>query len=263
MAFFPDVRPGEEFKPNALLSNNVRHLINALDGFTCKPIPATGGMIRIQVYNNSKSTISPGTAVNFAMQSAKCDDVIPAEPLKDTAKPWGVVVNQLESQSIGSCIICGPATVKVTGSGDYAAPSKTDPTTFTRGATGSPIVFASDGKAVILLGAIAQDIYEGPFSLSYDSEKNKLNVASGYLNRNGEWLNVPAVSLDPANGMVCVCTTLGNDGNWSSPAVKITTPGQFAFPVGSCKLDNSSVSFCSFRVPVAIFIISDICSSEK
>ena len=130
MAFFPDVSPGEIFKPNALLSNNVRHLINALNGFGGKPLAATGGMIRIQVYNNSGSTISAGTAVNFSDSGSLCDNAVPAEPLTDPAKPWGVLVNQLESKGIGSCIICGPATVKVSGTGDYAAPTKSSPSTF-------------------------------------------------------------------------------------------------------------------------------------
>ena len=263
MAFFPDVSRGQEFTPNALLSNNVRHLINALNGFAGKPISATGGMIRIQVYNNSGSTISAGTAVNFSDSGSLCDNAVPAEPLTDPAKPWGVLVNQLESKGIGSCIICGPATVKVSGTGDYAAPTKSSPSTFTRGATGSPVIFASDGKAVILLGAIAQDVYEGPFALSYDAENKKLKVAAGYLNRNGEWKDVAATELSPSSGTICVCTSLGDDGKWTEAEVKISTPGQYAFPIGSCKVDGESVTFCAFRVPVAIFLVSDVCSTTN
>ena len=43
MAFFPDVSPGDKFKPNALLSNNIRHIVNALNGFNGKPVLASGG----------------------------------------------------------------------------------------------------------------------------------------------------------------------------------------------------------------------------
>ena len=46
MAFFPDVTRGDKFKPDALLSNNVRHIVNAMNGFSAKPLFATGGMIR-------------------------------------------------------------------------------------------------------------------------------------------------------------------------------------------------------------------------
>ena len=263
MAFFPDVSRGQEFTPNALLSNNVRHLINALNGFAGKPISATGGMIRIQVYNNSGSTIAAGTAVSFSDSGSLCDNAVPVEPLTDPAKPWGVLVNQLEAKGIGSCIICGPVTVKVSGSGDYAAPTKSSPSIFTRGATGSPVIFASDGKAVILLGAIAQDVYDGPFALSYDTEKKKLKIAAGFLNRNGEWKDVGATEISPSTGTVCVCTTLGSDGKWTDAEIKISSPGQYAYPVGSCKVDGESVTFCSFRVPVAIFIVSDVCSTTN
>lgn len=264
MAFFPDVSRGEKFQPNALLSNNVRHIVNALNGFNAKPMMATGGMIRIQVYNNTGSAITEGTAVNFTEKGALCDTAVPAEPLKDTAKPWGVLVNKLDPKAIGSCILCGPANVKLSGSGDYAAPTKNTPATFTRGATGAPVIFAGEnGKGMVLLGAIAQDIYDGPFAISYDTEKKQLKVNAGYLNRNGEWKDVAKKELAASTGTVCVCTTLGSDGKWTDAEIKISTPGQYAFPIGSCKVEGESVTFCSFRVPVAIFLVSDVCSSTN
>ena len=216
MAFFPDVSPGDKFKPNALLSNNVRHIVNALNGFNGKPVMATGGMIRIQVYNNSGSTLIAGTAVNFAESGSLCGEAVPAIKLKDTEKPWGVLVNQLKAKAIGSCILCGPAQVSLTGSGDFAAPTTSNPSVFTRGATGAPVIFAGDGKGVVLLGAIAQDIYDGPFALSYDTEKKQLKVNAGYANMNGEWKNVAEKTLTASTGTVCVCSTLGDDGKWKT-----------------------------------------------
>lgn len=260
MAFFPDVTRGEAFKPNALLSNNVRHLVNAMNGFTAKPLPATGGMIRIQVYNNSSSAIKGGTAVNFSESGTLCDGAVPAEPLKDVTKPWGVLVNNLEGKALGSCIICGPATVSISGSGEYAVPSTSNPSTFTRGATGSPVIFASSGKGVILLGATSQDTYDGPFALSYDTEKKKLKVKNGYLSRNGEFKEVSGVDLSPQSGMVCACSTLSSEGDWSEPEIKFASPGQFNYPVGSCKVSGESVTVCSYRVPVAIIIAAGVCS---
>lgn len=263
MAFFPDVSPGDKFRPNALLSNNVRHIVNALNGFNGKPVMATGGMIRIQVYNNSGSTLTAGTAVNFADSGSLCGEAVPAIKLKDTEKPWGVLVNQLKSKAIGSCILCGPAQVSLTGSGDYAAPTTSNPSVFTRGATGAPVIFASDGKGVILLGAIAQDVYDGPFAVSYDTEKKQLKVNAGYANMNGEWKDVTEKTLTASTGTVCVCSTLGDDGKWTAPEIKVSTPGQYAYPIGSCKVSGESVTVCSFRVPVAIFLVADVCSTTN
>ena len=263
MAFFPDVSPSDKFKPNALLSNNVRHIVNALNGFNGKPVMATGGMIRIHVYNNSGSTLTAGTAVNFADSGSLCGEAVPAIKLKDTEKPWGVLVNQLKSKAIGSCILCGPAQVSLTGSGDFAAPTTSNPSVFTRGATGAPVIFAGDGKGVVLLGAIAQDIYDGPFALSYDTEKKQLKVNAGYANMNGEWKNVAEKTLTASTGTVCVCSTLGDDGKWTAPEIKVSTPGQYAYPIGSCKVSGESVTVCSFRVPVAIFLVADVCSTTN
>ena len=134
----------------------------------------------------------------------------------------------------------------------------------TRGATGAPVIFAGEsGKGVVLLGAIAQDVYDGPFAISYDTEKKQLKVNAGYLNRNGEWKDVARKELAASTGTVCVCTTLGSDGKWTDAEIKISTPGQYVFPIGSCKVEGESVTFCSFRVPVAIFLVSDVCSSTN
>ncbi len=264
MAFFPDVTKGQNFKPSALLSNNVRHMVNSLNGFqNGGHAAANSGVVRIQVYNASSGEIPAGCAVNFKSDTALCGDAVPVEPLKDAAKPWGVVVLKLAANQMGDCVISGPATVSISGTGDYASPSTSSPSTFTRGASGSPVLFANGGRAVVNLGASTQDLYDGPFALSYDAESKKLKVAAGYLNRNGEWKDVPAAELSPSTGTVCVCTTLDSEGSWSEPEVKISTPGQYAFPVGSCKTSGESVTFCSFRVPVAIFMVADLCSTTN
>lgn len=264
MAFFPDVTKGQAFTPSALLSNNVRHMVNALNGFRSNGITGAGsGVVRIQVYNASSGEIAAGTAVNFRENGSLCGDVIPVEPLTDVAKPWGVVTLKLAAKEMGDCIISGPAHVSLSGSGDYAQPSTSSPASFTRGAVGAPVIFASSGKGVILLGATAQDNYDGPFALSYNPEARQLTVLAGYLNRNGEWLGVPEATLSPTTGTVCVCTTLDSEGTWSSPEIRMTSPGQFAYPIGSCKVNGESVTVCSFRVPVAIFMVSDLCNTTN
>ena len=49
MAFYGDVTPGEEFRPSAALSNDIRHFLNGLNGFGGNPFGANGaGTVRIQ-----------------------------------------------------------------------------------------------------------------------------------------------------------------------------------------------------------------------
>ena len=262
MAFFPDVSYGEVFKPNALLSNNVRHLINALNGFEAKNVSATGGMIRIQVYNNSGSTIKGGTAVNFPEGDDMCENAVPAVPLTDANKVWGVLVNTLEADQIGSCIICGPVKVKVTGTGTYALPTVDDPSVFVRGSVGYPLIFTAGDDGLLLLGASTQDMYQGPFAMRYDPDTEVITVAPGYINRNGEWLETGELILEPKNGYVCVYTQLDESGAWTEPEIQITTPGIFAYPIGQCIVEEESISVSNFRVPVAIFMVSDVCTDE-
>ena len=80
---------------------------------------------------------------------------------------------------------------------------------------------------------------------------------------NGEWKEIVEKTISPSSGTVCVCSKLGDDGKWTEPEIKVAEPDQYAYPIGSCKVSGESVTVCSFRVPVAIFLVSDICSTTN
>lgn len=113
----------------------------------------------------------------------------------------------------------------------------------------------------------AADVYDGPFALSYNAETKKVDVKAGFLNRNGEWKTVAAASVDPETGYVCVVTQLNDEGEWTDPELAITEPGLESYPVGYCTVTGSgeeqSVTVSSFRVPVAVFLISAVCSTDN
>lgn len=201
MAYFPDVSAGDTFIPNALLSNNVRRLVNTLNGFHAKPMPGTCGMIRIPVY--CESELEGGTAVNFAENGSFCGDAVPCEPLKDSAKPWGVVARHLAAKEIGDCIISGPATVKIsTGNGAYAVPDKSSPAVFIRGSSGAQILFAADGKAVLNLGAGGGGgPYSGPFAVTVNENRLQVNSGSCLINLTEFFVEEATLSV-PSSGFV-------------------------------------------------------------
>lgn len=263
MAYFPDVSRGEAFKPNLLLSNNVRHLINAMNGFGDGILSATGGMVRLQVVNTTEEELSAGTAVNFAESGTLVGEAVPAVSFSDVRKPYGVIVNPLRVNEIGSCILAGPAKVKFTGNGEYAEPSTTNPNVFIRGAKGAPVIFSDGEEGIILLGAVNQELYEGPFALSYDSETKLLKVKAGYLSRNGEFLSTGEAEITPESGLVCVQSILEESGDWSEPEILIAEPDKYTYPVGMCHVSGSgeamTVSLTSFRVPVAVLIDTAVC----
>lgn len=264
MAFFPDVLPGQDFVPSASLSNNVRRLVNVLDGFQGQRLRGAGaGTVRIQIYNALENSIPAGTAVNFDDASEMSGDAVPAKPLTDPKKPWGVITQTLKEREMGDCFISGPVTVTVSGSGDFAQPSAGSPGVFTRGAEGAPVLFAHGAKAVINLGAGTPEHYDGPFALSFDAATAVVKVKPGYLSRNGQFLSVPAAELAPETGMVCVTSVLDSAGAWTTPAVAFGQPGQMSYPIGSCKVVGESVTVSSFRVPVAILIVTAICDETN
>lgn len=204
MAFFPDVKPNDKFKPSASLSNNVRRLVNSLNGFRGNGIRGvSSGVTRIQVYNNTAADIAAGCAVNFIDGGDLCGDAVPAKPLTDAAKPWGVVPMKLAAKQMGDCIIGGPVTVTLSGSGDYAAPTAATPAVFTRGTTGAPLLFASGTTGMILLGGGAESGYNGYFKVIKAGNDYRVvdggNVSSPYCGKTDVG-DVPAASLGDVRG---------------------------------------------------------------
>ena len=263
MAFYSDVKPGEEFKPSATLSNDIRHFLNGLNGFCGNPFGANGaGTVRIQAYNATGSEIKAGTAVNFDESKQMSGDAVPIRVFTDFWKPWGVVTQRLMANEIGDCFISGPVTVALSGSGDYARPAAGNPSVFTRGGEGAPVLYGNGGRGVVNLGSGMPGNYDGPFAISYDAESGRLRVNAGYLTRNGEFLVVPSAEIEPETGLVCVCSTL-EDAEWTEPEIKVAVPDKYSYPVGSCRTEGEgeamSVSVCSFRVPVAILIDTAVC----
>lgn len=152
MGFFPDVSPGAPFRPSAVLENNLRHMVNALNGFQTPSLGKTrGGAVKIQVYNSTTELITSGTGVNFDDSKKPSGDAIPAIPCSDASKPWGVIPENLKPNEMGDCIISGPVRVKISGAGSCAQPGK-DPKIFERGESGAVVLYANEENGVILLG---------------------------------------------------------------------------------------------------------------
>ena len=154
MAFFPDVQRGEPFKPSSALSNNVRHMVNAMNGF--KSFCGKNffpGSNRIQVYNASASTISAGTAVAFSTD-ALCGDAIPCVPMTTSVPVWGVLSKSLAAREMGDCIITGFARVVISGgSGELAKPDTSNPAQFLRCESGGvPILYSTQDMVIVNVG---------------------------------------------------------------------------------------------------------------
>ena len=152
MSFYPDVSPGDPFKPNVRLSNDVRHLVNAAHGFQdCRQKSVPFGSVRVSVYNASTVNIPINSAVVFTTDALH-GDVLPVKKAPAGTTEFGIIQKTLAPNECGSCLLIGTATVTLgSGTGDFVKPSSTK--AFTRASSGTAKILYSTGTtAVILLG---------------------------------------------------------------------------------------------------------------
>ena len=171
MAYFPDVQPGDRFEPNALLSNNVRHMLNRMDGFT-------GGVAKETPFNNTvvqvycQEELKPGTAVNFKDGEKMINDAIPCEAFNNPLKPWGIVTRGLQPDGIGECIVSGAVKVKISGEiKNYALPNIKNPQEFESSDTGAFVLYRSrtSRDAIIRLNGRPKEVgYNGFFKVEVE-----------------------------------------------------------------------------------------------
>lgn len=155
MAYYPDVNPGEPFKPVANLENELRHMVNARDGFRGSASAVnTFKTLSVPVWNWDSEVLQSGNPVSFQAKTSKSytDFPIPVSKYFEGSN-WGVLTQPLEPGAIGSCIVTGVIPVNYLGE-DY--PEKVSPSPNGDGFfSGSDIVCLSryDDKAIIVLGA--------------------------------------------------------------------------------------------------------------
>lgn len=211
MAFYPDVKPGDTFTPNAFLSNDVRHFFNQLNGFRDDQVSGNHNVVVVQVYNESKTdTLKGGIPVNFGT-APMIENAIPIVPYTKSDESWGVIPQAIRPREIGSCIVSGPVKVTISGSfGKYAVPTQDG---FRRqdsaDGNAAQLLYSNGSTGVICLGAgnsankavgvtlatlTSSGNYTSTYKASYKNEKGEtvdtlLRCVSLGL---GEGLSLPA-----------------------------------------------------------------------
>ena len=105
--------------------------------------------------------------------------------------------------------------------------------------------------------------YSGPFAFSYNAE-GKLVVAPGFLNRNGDLLEIEEQTVAAAAGYVCIESHLEDKGNnkkeWTKPAIVfLEKPLATAYPLGKCtEKDGAFITEC-YEVPMAFILATRQC----
>lgn len=82
--------------------------------------------------------------------------------------------------------------------------------------------------------------YTGPFSFTFDSESGNLIIGAGFLNRNGDFIEIPETQITPKEGYICCQSKLKDSGDgkrkeWETPSIVVLDkPSALAYPLGRC-----------------------------
>ena len=158
MSFFPDVAPGEQFRPSAKKENALSRLLNTLNGFSGGVPANVKTSSRLKIYNSGAEELQAGTPVVFDSEKKIIGDSVPAKRYDGASTVWGVVTDTLSAGEFGSAVVSGPVQVqmKTEGSGKCAEPS----------ADGKGFDFSGSGAVVLGTGK--------------DGEKNIAIIALGF-----------------------------------------------------------------------------------
>ena len=222
MGYWPDVNPGDTFQPNAKLENEIRHRLNALNGFGGGAIQAGNpGLIRVPVYNATSAVLQAGKAVSIDLSGVIAGDAYPAIVYSDSLPCYGVLMKDLNGGECGTCILSGLASVQIASTpatGNYATPGPGG--VFVRGDEGVPILNVSGGtSAVVMLGALKTS----GGGVDYDAGPgiNSDLLSGGTIS--GNYIGVGNVSVTPVigstNGQMKIECSGGGGGNMPPGAI--------------------------------------------
>ena len=177
MGFYPDVTRGDKFRPSAALENDIRHMLNSIDGFI-----APGTNIRrnhdvVTIVNKSDTAFQPGMIVNLKMDDDRQSGVISAVPVENVDEKWGIVTGHIAPKEYGSCIISGVVSVPNSIIADYVEPDLTDPEKkkFTKSPKGGARVLAVFSSFMLV------NLGEGRPSVGEAEYKNYFKVIPGVV----------------------------------------------------------------------------------
>ena len=127
MGFYPDVTKGDKFRPSAALENDVRHLINSMNGFVTPGTNSKRNHEVVAIINMSDVTLQEGMIVNLEKDGDPATGAISAVPVKSVDEKWGIVTGNIDPMTYGSCIISGVVSVPTGAKADYLEPDLIDP----------------------------------------------------------------------------------------------------------------------------------------
>ena len=249
--------------------NSVSDLLNRFPGTgDMGNRPFLPGQVYLAVKNMTTGTIPGGTPVAVESGAIPADmPLIPAVKKAQSDDCYGILAAELKPGYSGYAIFAGIVEIALSKAlpddAYYVEPNGSGG--FVAADSGRAEVLWSDStRAILLLGGSGGTVYSGPFAVT--AADGKLNVSAGYLNRNGEFLAMPATKgIVAATGTLCLCTTI-KDGLWTKPEIKIAEPAADAYPLAEITVTAAKegetapgIAVRQFPVTVAIIMLAKPC----
>lgn len=116
---YPDVVPGQEVTFSAQQENDIRHLLNTMNGIG-GGVPHGGNskVSRLKVYNGTAEKFKKGVAVS--LKNTFVDDAVEAVKYTDDLPHWGITTDIIDPGCFGEIVVSGPVEIAyiTDGSGD-------------------------------------------------------------------------------------------------------------------------------------------------
>lgn len=217
MSYYPDVKPGDDWKPEpAPRYNAVNRMLGDL-GYSGagRGAPGIENFNIVSAVNRHTAAIAAGMAVEAV--SAPADADVPVIPVKPSAGAsgafYGVALDTLEPGDVGRMLLTGVTTVQLSSAPaagtQYVEPDSANPGKF-KAATGgrARVLVTADTTATVMLGGGGGDSgYNGYFkiidaSITDDNGKtvNKIRIVDGATYDAGA--GVSGVSICKVNNKV-------------------------------------------------------------
>lgn len=189
---YPDVVPGQEVTFSAQQENDIRHLLNAMNGIGGGVLHGGNSKVsRLKVYNGIAEKFKKGVAVS--LKNTIVDDAVEAVKYTDDLPHWGITTDIIDPGCFGEIVVSGPVEIAYIGDGhgdadgNFVKPVEGGEKFRRFKDSGVPLLAdAKNSRYIVLLGgqpSKATTEYNGYFTCKVlaqtedDINKNQLRVA--------------------------------------------------------------------------------------
>ncbi len=268
------ITEGQDFIPSAKRENAVNDLLNQFTAPGGVPDRNTysARLVTAPVKLVHADSVNTGELIGFLYTGEDYAESIAPADWKTTGARLGIVRGLLRKNEIADVAALGavPASVMIISAGHgYAKPDQdgklvscSEVTQF-QILTGAGNLRAGERQTCqVFIGTPPPEPeeYSGPFKVTLSDDGKKIDVAGGFLNRNGMLVKVPKQKkLDWKAGYLCVHSEI-KGASWTGPEFRIVAePSATHYPVAYLSGSDEAKYIEQYHVPMAIIILSKAC----